>query len=379
MRSIYDLQWYEDNPDAPLFLSDDSSAPSSAPSLFPVSSWRNFTWDDVKNQPPSVLSDIRFTKDLQEAYLKRVNKKNFSVIQNAVTGAFSYPLSSVRGNSAHAYRKKRRIQPIIDAYGDKEYSSEVVGSRSSELRHAHAVIITFSFTRENTTQTHTKQGFPIKAWKSWDAWESLKGEKSLLNQFKVELSRIVGSSYGSCTVKEGSQDMYPAPHMVVIFDKPILAHRWGKQWLLGRANDRSLVDRIQAIWERMSGSHCKINAVISKGGFSYVFKYITKSIDIKGSDLSAMSKDERVTLNTHLNQSLHNLNDVISPAFLRKLDYVRELNLLDSRKKELKQLIAERDKHLRDLEGYGGFNPMALSLYPYATDLLWLIRVIKEL
>jgi len=252
---------------------------------------------------------------------------------------------------------------------------------------ARSILITFTFTHEDSTEETTTQGYPVKKWTPYDAWSSIT---PLINQFKMELSRIIGSeqifrghegtkqaNYGSCLVKEGTTSMYPSPHLVVVFQRPLIAHRWGRQWLLGPSGrDRSLVDRIQAIWERIAGSHCKINAIVSEDGFRYVFKYVTKSVDIDDaaktliydgmpSKLTKRQKSSLVALNTHMNQSIHNLNDVISPSFLSMLDYTKELTLLDITRTKLKQMIRERDKLINEIEAFGGWNAFTFSINPH--------------
>ena len=346
-----DYQFYEENPEADIF-----SYLTHIP--------KYCTWNDIKGLDRSFLENPENRSAIQSAFVDKVNDNKYSIVRNEVTGELFFPMVPYRGNPAYARKKHKRIQPIIDAYRNKEFSKSVNGSRSSEIRMVYAIMVTLSFARSNSTAVTTSHGFPVKPWGSWEAWEALKGSNSIINQFKVELSRAIGSTYGACTVKEGCKDDYPAPHMVVIFDKPVIAHRWGKQWLLGKPNDRSLVDEIQSSWERIAGSHCKVNAIIDAKGFAYVFKYIQKSVNTNVSSIDDMTESELVCLNTHLNHALHDLNDVISPAFLRKLDYTRELNLLDITRNKLKQTIKERDRLINEIEQKGGLNPFTLAFYP---------------
>lgn len=249
-------------------------------------------WNDLKALDDKVLlSDPDFYKVLQSSFIDKVRDAKYSIIKNEATGEYCFPMVPFRGNPAYSRKKHKRIQPIIDAFKGKEFSKPVKGSRNTEIKLVQSILITLTYTHEDSEQSFTKQGYPTKKWNHYDAWESIT---PLVNQFKMELSRVIGNeqikkghgtekeaTYGSCLVKEGTESMYPAPHLIVVFDKPMLAHRYGKQWLLGgQAHDRSLVDEIQAIWERLAGSHCKINAIVSAGGFAYVFKYVMKSIDL---------------------------------------------------------------------------------------------------
>ncbi|MCL2032770.1 MAG: hypothetical protein FWG96_05835 [Methanomassiliicoccaceae archaeon] len=202
-------------------------------------------WNDLKDEinnmgDRSLLSDPNFIKTMQSSFIDKMKDAKYSIIRNEVTGEYIFPMTPFRGNKAHSRKKRKRMQPIIDAFAEKEFSRPVKGMRPSEVRQVHALMITSSYTRDYSNEEHTKQGFPIKKWNSYDAWKSIT---PLVNQFKMELSRIVGeyhlelneennkqSSYGSCLVKEGCADMYPAPHLIILFDKPMLAHRYKKQW-----------------------------------------------------------------------------------------------------------------------------------------------------
>ena len=347
----------------------------------------NLSWDDILAfKEERVFSDPETTELLQYAFMEKVQDLKYSIIKNEKTGEYAFPMIPCRGNPAHSRKKCKKIQPIIDSFKGKEFSKEIKGGRASEIRQVHAILITLSFTRDYSEEEFTKQDFPIKKWRAYDAWGSITG---LVNQFKVELSRIVmerhlgtkegnskDSAYASCLVKEGSKDMYPAPHLIVILDKPLLAHRYGKQWLLGSRGDRSLVDSIQAIWERLAGSHCKINAIVSAGGFAYVFKYIMESISLNVTDIDQMTKEQKVCLNTHLNQSLHNIRDIIGKKFLEKLEYVRQETLLDITRNELKQKEKELKKLDCEIEVLGGYNPFTIAINPHIKQYN---AVIKEL
>jgi len=305
----------------------------------------------MKHYDPSFFENPDNLRFVQNSYLDKVKERKYSVLHNPITGEYIYPIAPFRGNPAHARRKRKKLEPLIDSFGDCEFSTPLKGARASEVRYVKSILITLTFCRLNAKAKFTRQGFPTKPVTSYEAWNSLKGSKSLLNQFKVEMSRVFGSSYGSCTVKEGSKDNYPAPHMIVIFDKPVIAHRWGKQWLVGKVHDRSLVDKIQASWERIAGAHCKINAIIDSKAFSYVFKYIKKSVNCDADNVRSMSASELVCFNTHLNHAVHNLNDVISPAFMEKLNYVKEITLLDKARIKLKHARQRRNKILKDNVG----------------------------
>lgn len=351
-----DYDFLEDNP---LFVIDHTDPYLEVYEQIPD----YFTFNDLKELDPSILNNPSNEGKLQELYIDKVNQKKYNVIQNKVTGEYHIVMTPYRGNESYAFKKHRKLQPIIDTFDKNEFSKPINNTRSSELRMVYAVMITLSFTRSYGTSETTTHGYPVRHWTAWDSWESTKGSNSLINQFKVEMSRHVNSTYGACVVKEGCKDQYPAPHMIVIFDKPIIAHRYGKKWLIGKNMDRELVDKIQSSWERIAGSHCKVVPIIDAKGFSYAFKYIQKSINTKVSSVSEMTESELVCLNTHLNHALHDLNDVISPTFLKRLDYTKELTLLDITRTKLKQTKKELIRLSNEIEEKGGFNHIVRYAY----------------
>jgi len=326
-----------------------------------------------------LLSDPSFEEILKSKFIDKVRDRKFSVIRNEKTGKYCIVLNSVRGNSAYSKKKFKRIKPIVDAFGNKRFSHSVKGSRESERLFVNAVLITLSFARYDSKQELTSQNFPVQRMLAYNAWDSIT---ELVNQFKVELARIIRkeqkrigtyeagkAGYVSCLIKEGCNDSYPAPHLIVIFDKPILAHRWGKQWLLGSsAHDRGLVNSIQGAWERIAGAYCKINAIVTTKGFAYVFKYIMKSIDLSCTDFSDMIKEQRVCLNTHFNQALHNQRDMIGKKFLEKLEYFKEESLLDITSNELKQVNRQVNRLESEILENGGFNVFTFFEYPHLNE-----------
>lgn len=283
----------------------------------------------MKKNSSSFLKDPFNLSYIQQSFFDKVREKKYSVLYNPITKNYIYPIAPFRGNPSFTIKKHKKPQPLIDSFADCKFSKPVKGSRESEVRLVYSALKTLTYCRLNSKTEFTSQGFPTKPIGSWDAGESLKGSNSWINQFKVEMSHIFGSKYGSCTVKEGSRDNYPAPHMVVVFDKPVIAHRWGKQWLIGKVHDRSLVDRVQSSWERIACAHCKINAIVDSRAFAYVFKYIQKSVNCKAESIHSMTDPELVCFNTHLNHAVHNLNDVISKAFMEKINYVKKITLFD--------------------------------------------------
>ena len=339
-----------------------------------------YTFNDIRRLDPSIIDDSSNIEIIQQAFIDKVNQRKYNIIRNAVTGEYIFPMTPARGNESYAVKKHRKLQPVIDSFDKNEFSKPVNNARSSELKLVYSVMITLSYTRSYGTSEITTHGYSVKHWKAWDSWESLKGSNSLINQFKVELSRLVGSTYGACTVKEGCKDMYPAPHMIVIFDKPIIAHRYGKKWLIGKNMDRELVDKIQSSWERIAGSHCKIVPIIDAKGFSYAFKYIQKSINTEVASIHDMNESELVCLNTHLNHALHDLNDIISPTFLKRLDYTRELTLLDITRTKLKQVKKELIRLSDEIEEKGGFTHlMRYSYRDLFNEYYWYLAEIERL
>ena len=113
-----------------------------------------------------------------------------------------------RGNYSYA-RKKKRVRDYLDDGIKKLKLWWPVGGRS-KLFYTHMILFTLTFLRLSDPYDKQRQ------------WQNLTNEVA---KFRYKLSRSLGISISSFTVKEGCADGYPAPHVLIMFDRPLLVYR----------------------------------------------------------------------------------------------------------------------------------------------------------
>ncbi len=297
-------------------------------------------------------------------YLDR--KKRFNVLKNVDTLQYLSVPAPIRGNKSYARRKLKSLLPIFDFIKNGyKFTQNVKGRRTGSVVRTNALLITLTFNHKKYTPS--------------DAWLSLKGVNSIINQFKAGLRKKFGS-YSAVVVKEGTESSYPAPHIILLLDKPILAHKVRDSWYLGDNFKRDLLDDLQNIWCRLSGSFLKANAIVDSWGFTYAFKYITKGVNPHAFQFKDTKKSDFTCINTHMFHKLFDLNDIISKKFLETLGYVKKMNILDKLHSKLKLEKSSLSAVVSQIQAVGGFSPLALSLYPRLfSDFRDLIRGVADI
>lgn len=127
--------------------------------------------------------ELTFTNDDQE--------KSFSKI------------SPKRGNRQYALKKWQAMKRINDCMKGMDLDMDIPHHRSIHRR-THFLLITLTF-----SQNITKE----------QAWHNITANGQELNRFKANLSKIFGSK-ATIMVKEAQANGYPAPHILVVLDRP---------------------------------------------------------------------------------------------------------------------------------------------------------------
>jgi hypothetical protein len=120
-----------------------------------------------------------------------------------------------------------------------------------------------------------------KRYSHEEAWGQLSRR---LTVFKNHIRRVTGASLRSITVKEGTESGYPAPHMLLVIDRPIqlYAHKGKKGGTTWRLQNRALLNAIKEGWQ---GGYVDVQALVSedtRSPVSYVSKYLVKSVHVGG-------------------------------------------------------------------------------------------------
>ncbi len=232
---------------------------------------------------------------LQSMFLDYIEKMEYSEFYNSQTGKLIYIPVPKRGNLPYAINKGRRRDEIIDAMSRIAFDEPVHGFRN--LRRTRLLFVTLTFDPRKKTAE--------------EAWASLKSTRpegsdndyNVINRFDANISKILGK-HGKLVSKEAQSNGYPAPHVLIVLDDPVIVRRkrikgdiirWfiDDESILRRlgkdAESRKKVKRdyIGAIDSNPVWKHgfFDIEGVVSENRFkgrkhvcSYLFKYLSKCL-----------------------------------------------------------------------------------------------------
>ena len=296
-------------------------------------------------------------EDIVDAYTCWRDEKEYVILHNKETDETFAALAPKRGNVPYARRKRAQMAPIIDAFENMVLEQDVPGGRKN-VKLAHCLLVTFTY-------DHSKIS-PV------DAYRNCTKD---INRFKAYLTKLLNSDkndpyrkcgYVSMTVKEGTASGYPAPHMIIIFSRPIPVFKYNGKW---RVQSKMIYNKLHEAWERATGSSIvDIQAVVDakidsynpetkqsfrRSAIRYVLKYVTKTSDY---DANLPEKQQRIADNTNAMMKYTGCRDIVGKKFMQMIglspddnirldDPLYELKLLQSRLRKVKK---EYDKHKDD-------------------------------
>ena len=286
-------------------------------------------------------------KDLQNELIDWMLTDDVNVFCNEQTKEVVYALASKRGNPVYAAKKGERLNEVLEAVMNREFDFEVPGMRSSRFRLTRIIMATLTFSHQRYTAEEAwglLRSSPI---------EDLISEYGALNKFGANISSIFGKN-GKLTCKEADSSGYPAPHIIIVLNKPVLVKKHNNKdgttsWRL--ANDHVLKrvgkdkesrrmsrnDVESAILNNPIWTHgvMDIKGIVKNekfgkfsNGFTYIFKYLIKTISLERypeiADLSRISdsdnKSLRTMLYTHLGNKCFRTRDIVfGKAFKRQV------------------------------------------------------------
>jgi len=279
--------------------------------------------------------------DVSERYLDWVSSHNYCFLKHD-SGDVICVKSSKRGNDVYASKKSADYDLVGSALSDSVYSTIQdrkgfrSGVRYGALAQTYVLFVTYTY--------DTKLYTPFEAYKRCT---------SDLNRWKAYMTRELGMKYSSMCVKESTDKGYPAPHMIIILERPVTVVYWkgqkGNKWIV---QDRTIIDHLHDAWERATEGTYQVDiqgvvgGSVGDGGTIayYLSKYVGKSV-------KPSSKTSVYTLSL---QKYFGLRDIISKAFWEALlvSRVKPQNRLDLIRNELKQLnkeIRKRERQSSDL------------------------------
>ena len=273
-------------------------------------------------------------RNLQQNLVDWMSSNDYNVFRNLETGEEIYALECKRGNVVSATRKSKQRDQICEALDGQEFDYPTKGFKNRRM--TRLLFLTFSFDQTK----YTKE----------EAWAMLRSTPiegvdlrcGELNKLNARLSKIFGK-HAKLTVKEAQQNGYPAPHILLLLDEPVMVelhqHKGLSTW---RVCDPQILRRLgkDTMTRRMAFSDPRrmiaINPVWKHGYFdvqgiakgykvkrrknvaTYIFKYLTKCLTESGSELQGIGpfyeiddKALRTTMYTHLGNKCFRTRDIV--------------------------------------------------------------------
>ncbi|MDO5862289.1 MAG: hypothetical protein Q4Q58_05815 [Thermoplasmata archaeon] len=276
-----------------------------------------------------------FDDYLQMMFLDYIEKQQRSEFYNHDTKQFMYIPVPKRGNHEYAKKKGKTRDEISQNISKALIDEPVPGFRG--LRTTNLLFVTLTFDPRKYT-----------AAQAWAALKSTCPENSVnefnvINRFDANITKIFGT-HGKMVSKEAQANGYPAPHMLIILDKPVVVRRkklkgdivrWyiddeatlrrlgkdAKSRALVKSDYRAAIDS-NPVWKH---GFYDIEGVVSGQKFngrknvcSYLFKYVSKCLTKDHSAVTSTVrtinevKDHklRVALFTHFCNKCFNNRDI---------------------------------------------------------------------
>lgn len=153
---------------------------------------------------------------LHETFLDYIEKQLRSEFYNNETHEFYYAPVAKRGNMYYAVRKAALCDEISEAMSRIVFDEPVPGFRN--LRWTRLLFVTLTFDPRKFT-----------AEEAWAALKSTRPEDmdniyNVINGFAANISKIFGTN-GKLVSKEAQANGYPAPHLLIVLDQPVLVRR----------------------------------------------------------------------------------------------------------------------------------------------------------
>jgi len=265
--------------------------------------------DAVNNQLHIVNEDKLLTQFVDWHGIQSMTR-----LKDLTTGEVVEFQAPKRGNHAFARKKRRQFQAINKGLDGMEWYSQIEG-RGIMFR-THLIFLTLTYKRGD---------LPLDKQTSWQYCTKE------VAKFRYKLSRLLRCGIASITVKEGTRDGYPAPHIMVVLNTPVTVKRHvnGEGMVTYRLQNGKLLGRLRGFW---SHGFIDVQGVASGSKpIEYVSKYMTKGFSqsaierYKEGGAAGLSKNELVFLKTHAWQKVFRLRAVHVSVHFKNL-----LNRLDS-------------------------------------------------
>ncbi len=253
-------------------------------------------------------------RDMVETFFSWIGQECYVNLINNSTGEYLELLSPKRGNSAYARNKRKKASEIYQGLKRLDWDYSVPHTRNL-VRDTHLLLVTLTFNQ----RTMRKE----------EAWRLLTAKGKAFNRFSANLSKIFGMK-ATWKVKEATKSGYPAPHILVMVDRPVRAFRYKMRW---RMQSEKGLERLRRAWPY---GFIDVQAVISGrvgryGVVAYLMKYLTKSLSVRARTSGFLDseqwKKDRAAVLTHVWNKVFRCRDVLSKAFKHRLNSLHPMRL----------------------------------------------------
>lgn len=216
-------------------------------------------------------------------------------MKDLATGDIQRRLAPKRGNRAYARKQEKKMRDLESGFKGLVFDRPLPGRNHKAC---HMFLSTLTYDQKNISKE--------------DAWKNISHD---IKSMKVMLSRALHAEHiDVLTVKEGTESGYPAPHLLVIVDRPVICvrHKNRRGEITYRLADHVQLGKVKQTWKN---GFLDIKAVVNNkvGAYSavhYTMKYLVKSVDAKKKDLAfkQMAWQKKFNLRAmHIGQSFKNL------------------------------------------------------------------------
>lgn len=231
---------------------------------------------------------------------------SITVLRDMKTGEKVRHLAPKRGNQAYASKYRKKLYDLEIGLNELKLDWPRAKGRDNFWM-CRALLITLTFDHKKISMS--------------DAWRNLSKE---IAKFKIYLKRVMQfHKILTIAVKEGTTSGYPAPHMIVIMDLPVTCKKrysaYAKKNLYrincnelyygihsgGPGDKKGMVDCWTHGFIDVQGivNNQILDGREKKSAVKYVFKYLTKAIDVDNDD----PKKKMLGISTLAWQKLHHL------------------------------------------------------------------------
>ena len=290
---------------------------------------RSLSWkyDEAETQRLIKAGSIQLDKTtLCNDFLAWQLDASITILRNMKTGEKVRHLAPKRGNKAHAAKYRKKLYDIEIGLNELKLDWPKAIGRDKYWM-CRALLITLTYDHKKIS--------------CQDAWRDISKE---IAKFKIKLKRVMQfHSLVTIAVKEGTTSGYPAPHIMVIMDIPVTCKKryspYAKKNLYrincdklyygvhedGANDKKGMVDCWPHGFIDVQGivNNSVLDGKEKRSAASYLFKYLTKAIDVG----SAETETKSLGVSTHAYQKLFHLRPLHICKKL-KLEIAARLDIL---------------------------------------------------